>query len=53
MSRGKERHDAGALDGHRQLSLVPGTDAGARSRQDLHVEIDEAAQSARILVIDV
>jgi len=53
VSRGQERHNAGALDGGRQFSLVPGADAGAASRQDFHVEIYEAAQSARVFVVDI
>ena len=32
---------------------MPGTDTGPSARQDLHVEIDEAAQSARIFVINI
>jgi hypothetical protein len=32
---------------------VPGTDAGASARQDFHVEVDEAAQSARVFIINV
>jgi hypothetical protein len=32
---------------------MPGADAGSGRRQYLHIEIDEAAQSARIFVIHV
>ena len=53
MSCGKQRHDARALDGLRQLALVPGADAGAFGRQNFHMKIHIAAQEASIFVINV
>jgi len=53
MSRGQERHHAGAFDRGREFPLVPGTDAGPGAGQDFHVEVDEATQSARVFIINI
>jgi hypothetical protein len=53
MGSGEQSHDAGALDGLRQLALMPGADAGAFGRQNFHVKINETAQKTGVFVIDV
>jgi hypothetical protein len=53
MSCGKQSHDARALNGLRQFSLVPSADAGAFGRKNLHVKIHETAQKASIFVINI
>ena len=53
MSGGQKRHDAGTFHGLGQLALMPGADAGALGRKNLHVKIHETSQEAGILVIDI
>ena len=49
---GDEAGDARALNGVRELALVPSADAGAASGHDLGVRGDEPAQSGGILIVD-
>ena len=53
ISENHQSHDAGALDGIGQLTLVTSTNASAALRQDLAVEVSELLQAFDILVVDV
>ena len=47
-----ESHDSRALNGGRELALVPGADAGTAARHDLRVRRDEAAERGAVFVVD-
>lgn len=46
-------HEARALDGVRELALVPATDAGALARHDLAERRQVAAERVRVLVVNL
>ncbi len=48
----QQGHEAGALDGERELALVPGTDAGTLAGDDLAERGQVAAQGVGILVVN-
>ena len=49
---GQKAHEAAALDRVGQLTLVPGTDAGALARNDLAEGREITLKRLRILVVD-
>lgn len=48
----EQGHETRALDGVRQLALVPGADAGAFARDDLAEGRQVALQHIRVLIVD-